>query len=537
MNRFITFSFLLLTVGAVFINSIRFTDSSILPKCLWAGFGVSLLLVCIAMWFLMKDRLPWDVRLPMIGTGIACAATGIYGILQYLGMVSSLSPYCRVTGSFDNPAGLAACLTAGLPFLFYGVHICEKIMAKGLLGALAILSLVAVCLSESRSGIASVLVMAVAVFFPYYKGWFKKRIWCFALLGLSLIVLSTVGYLMKKDSADGRLLIWKCALQMIADRPLTGHGLHAVEAKYMDYQARYLASYPNTSARQLADNVKHVFNEYLALGVCFGIVGWMALGGLVVVLLRCLRKRPSAEGRTGLLSLLGIGVFAAFSYPFAYPCIWVIALFDVYLILRPLLSIVFLRNVWFKVVSSVFCLSSACLLCILTVQRTMAELKWGMAAQASANGDPNALTVYRKLYPDLYRNPYFLYNYAAELHAARQYRRSQTVALHCAHYWSDYDLEILLGENLYKLQLYQEAEPHFIQACLMCPSRFVPFYGLYRLYQQQGLTEKSRRIGEYILHKPVKIDSDVTRAIRSEVRRDLEKIRANSMPRWSGMER
>ena len=42
-------------------------------------------------------------------------------------------------------------------------------------------------------------------------------------------------------------------------------------------------------------------------------------------------------------------------------------------------------------------------------------------------------------------NPYFLYNYAVELHLRGQYQRSMAFARECTNYWADYDLELLLG--------------------------------------------------------------------------------------------
>lgn len=522
MNRLITISFLLLTAGTIFTNSTRFTDSGILPKWLWAGFGVSLLLGCVAIWCLKKDRRTWNGRYAIAGTGVLCAGTGIYGILQYLDLTDSLSAYCRVTGSFDNPAGLAACLTAGMPFLIYGIHAYKKRVVKGEFGALAVFSVVAVCLSGSRSGMVSLLVLLLAYFYPYYKGWFRKKRWGIILLsGVVLIALGVTGYLMKKDSADGRMLIWKCAWQMIADKPLTGHGLHGVEAKYMDYQAQYFATHPDSEFADLAGNVKQVFNEYLALGVCFGVISWMVLTGIITGLLWCYRKHPSKEGKTGLLSLLGIGVFSVFSYPFAYPCIWIIALFCVFLIVRPTLPKGSFQKLQARTITCLLCMTVSCLLTVYTVKRTANEWKWQKTAQASIYGNAQALNEYRKLYPPLYDNPYFLYNYAAELHADRQYARSQAIAQRCATYWADYDLELLRGENLCKLERYREAEPHFRLASRMCPSHFVPLYRLYQLYKRQGMTKEAKEMGEHILNKPVKIDSDLIRAIRKEVQKDL----------------
>ena len=48
------------------------------------------------------------------------------------------------------------------------------------------------------------------------------------------------------------------------------------------------------------------------------------------------------------------------------------------------------------------------------------------------------------------------------------------VAKRCRKYWADYDLELLQGELLVKLERYEEAEHHFLHASQMYPVRFIP---------------------------------------------------------------
>lgn len=61
----------------------------------------------------------------------------------------------------------------------------------------------------------------------------------------------------EKDSADGRLLIWRCSVSMVKDAPWLGHGIGSFEARYMDYQADYFRQYGLNRYSMLADNVKH----------------------------------------------------------------------------------------------------------------------------------------------------------------------------------------------------------------------------------------------------------------------------------------
>ena len=132
------------------------------------------------------------------------------------------------------------------------------------------------------------------------------------------------------------------------------------------------------------------------------------------------------------------------------------------------------------------------------------------------------LSDYRTLLPVLGNEPYFLYNYAVELYMEGHHEKALLVAKRCRKYWADYDLELLQGELLVKLERYEEAEQHFLHASKMCPVRFVPLYQLYQLYKNTGNKEKARRMGETILNKPVKVESAMINGIKANVHRDFK---------------
>ena len=73
-------------------------------------------------------------------------------------------------------------------------------------------------------------------------------------------------YYYKKDSADGRLLIWRVSIDMIADAPLVGHGIGTFENKYMYYQAQYFESHPYSKYEKFTDNIVYPYNEFLRIG-------------------------------------------------------------------------------------------------------------------------------------------------------------------------------------------------------------------------------------------------------------------------------
>ena len=511
--------FLFLSVVAVWGHSWEMTDTHILPKWLygiWVGGGV--LLVASIGW-MAGWREKKDERKLFLGVGVLCLLQALYAVGQAVGLFSSYFSY-RVVGSFDNPAGLAACLCVGVPCGLYLLRTAKKHWERSMAVAVIGISTLALLLSGSRAGVLSVLVVLAVYVFRFHLIGRKVRV-ALLLVGVALL---TAMYYVKKDSADGRLLMARVAWEMIKERLLTGHGPGAVEAHYMDYQAAYLAKLPAESrAALLADNVKHVFNEYLELLICYGLWGGLLWAVVVCFLWHCYRKTPSEEGRCAGLSLLSVAVLACFSYPLSYPFTWVMLLLCAWVLVYraypwgewwwkkkvryPLGALLLLLSIGMEVV---------------VTQRIRAELEWGRIARLSQQGSgKQMLPRYERLLPIMEHEPYFLYNYAAELYLAGCYEQGLQVAGLCRTYWADYELQLLQGELLTKLNRTEEAETHYYHASRMCPSRFMPLYKLYKLYQLTGDTDKEQTIALQILEKPVKVNSGTVRRIKREVKKGI----------------
>jgi O-antigen ligase len=90
----------------------------------------------------------------------------------------------------------------------------------------------------------AVLLSSVTFLIIQKSGIEKFRRLRFYILFSVLIVVFFVGtavtlFYQKKDSTNGRLLIWKVSSEMIKDKPVLGHGINTFQAKYMDYQSQY----------------------------------------------------------------------------------------------------------------------------------------------------------------------------------------------------------------------------------------------------------------------------------------------------------
>ncbi|MDR1169588.1 MAG: O-antigen ligase family protein, partial [Prevotellaceae bacterium] len=327
-------------------------------------------------------------------------------------------------------------------------------------------------------------------------------------------------YFLKKDSADGRLLIWQCTWNMIRDKPVTGHGYGTFNARYMLYQAEYFEMHPGSKYAYLADNVLHPFNEYLLVWAEHGMIG---VGGVVLLcflLLRRYFREPSHIRFIALLGLLSPAVLSCFSYPFRYPFTWLIALLHIALICSPGKA-VSRRTV--NATRTGLVLTATTLL-LAAVPLMKAEIRWNRIAHLSLAGKTGeVLPEYDQLYRYLGKDGLFLYNHAAELHEVQEYAKSLSVFEQCVRYYNDMDVQMLLADNYKELHQYGEAEKHLKLATFMCPARFMPLYELAKLYETAGRHTDALTVARQIIDKKIKIPSATVTAIKNEMRQLLEK--------------
>lgn len=126
------------------------------------------------------------------------------------------------------------------------------------------------------------------------------------------------------------------------------------------------------------------------------------------------------------------------------------------------------------------------------------------------------MPVYGRLYRHYSRNPYFLYNYAAEQFYAGCFASALETARECRVYWSSYNLELLTGDICRHSGRYEEAISHYLQAGNMCPVRFAPLEGLYHAYKDSGDTRKADSVSAVIRRKKVKVPSSDVVRIKAE---------------------
>lgn len=506
--------FIVLCIVSIFIYLHNMTDIYMVPKWCFTLLVLLLSIFILSVKRLCNKTIQVDIVVYSCIITLITFSQALYGIGQWFQWIPSVG-YYKIVGSFDNPAGFASCLCIGFPFVTLCLKVAKGILLKVFLYLLASIIILAVTLSESRTGIMSIVVV-VGIYYWHYVP-LKRRTKTILLTGVFFLFLGG-SYFLKKDSADGRLLIWKCSWEMIKDSPFYGHGINSFRTHYMDYQAHYFEQHPDSKYSMLADNVLCPFNEYLAVLVNFGFLGFFILLAFIFFLLFCYYKQPGDEKRAALLSLLGVGVFSLFSYPFTYPFVWIIVCFDIYILLKRVGHWVF-APIYKKslcVILIIFCLGFSYRL----YQRIEAEYRWNDIAYLHATDE--SLRVYKSLMPVLGSNPYFLYNYAVVLLDVDSLDESLDKALQCRIYWADYDLELLLGDIYKRRKEYEISERYYKKASYMCPCRFIPLYRMFEVYKEMGDEERYRSMAQVIIAKPVKVQSSIVRQIKHKVKREVK---------------
>lgn len=406
-----------------------------------------------------------------------------------------------ISGHFGNPAGFAVFLAALLPFAAYFIGIKKK--TSTIFGAVTSgIILTAIILSCSRAGwVAAVVVFAASLWLRLAPIWrplprsFKIGVLCFCGLLCTIGTLQLYRY--KKDSADGRLLIWRNTIAMIADKPWFGHGPGGFPAQYMLYQAEYFRTHADSRYAPLADNVRTPFNEYLGFAAEYGLVGFVLSGGFLLMALHRRLRKPSDRQRTAALSLLAVGIVALFSYPLYYPAVRGVLVVALIILASKAVD----WSAWGLRVLGLVLLATAGWSII-----ERSELRYYQKSLAAQPDPASTIIEYERLAATrIGDTPSFLYGFAATLNRQQEYARSAAILNRYFLVGADADAAILQTDNYYRMANYAEAEFWTDLAANMCPNRFIPLYYKVMILNETGRREEAIRLARKVLVKPIKV--------------------------------
>ena len=445
------------------------------------------------------------------GVSVAAACESLYVLFQ------SGRQQWRVgaglTGTFDNPAGLALCLCLSLPFVRYlsesvggssSSRICVRVQEC--------LPVLGVLLSGSRTGLLCLLSYSLIVLCMQKKIRAGLKYIC---VGVACCAVLFFVWCHKQDSTSGRIFILERSWELISRKPWTGYGTGGFGREYMWEQARYFAGNPESGYAWLADEVRHPLNEFVLLWVDYGVAAPCVLLCCfvsVIVGLACRKERFPSACACALSSLF---LFSCFSYPFKYPLSALVSVVALCSLLRP---------VWRRVSVQKPLAIGLCLCSIILGLKLLSEFRheqeWARVSECSLRGWSGLMMPhYRRLYLHYKDNPYFLYNYAVEQFYAGRYVGAWRTAEECRKHWASYNLELLSGDICRQLERYGDALFHYRWASLMCPVRFAPLEGMYHVYRERGDNLRADSVSAVIRAKKIKVLSSEVIRIKEEIGR------------------
>ncbi|MBQ7180560.1 MAG: O-antigen ligase family protein [Bacteroidaceae bacterium] len=438
-----------------------------------------------------------------------------------------------MTGTFQNPGPFSLLPAMGVVMCAQWMTTATPRLRQWLWLPLLLCAVVLPATWSRAAWVAAAAVLALVC----CRKWWRWR-WGVAAMA---VAAATALYLVKRGSADGRLLIWRICLRGIAQHPWLGSGTGSFFHRYAEETAAMAGSGTLVDWTS-ADVPGYAFNELLRIGVEQGVPGMamaLVLAGMVTWRLwhSC---RPLAVGMMTML------VFSMFSYPFA---------------LLPYQIIFVMMTAWAGTKqpvadagsdtvpspdgqspvgsgaigdrrkvgqggsgSSVLLLSVLLLLLSLPVHNAIQEHRQAERSYCRMAGLRHAAFTadYYTLLPLMEDQPRFLFDFGKLLAEQGRWNDSNDMLRRGTRVSADPMFHVLMGNNYRAMGAWQEAETMYRKAFRILPNRLYPLYRLMLLYEETGETEKMRDMAEKILMFRPKVESKATREMKEKARLLME---------------
>ena len=514
----------------VLLSMVCVASSGLLPaetvgQWVWFDKASFLLAGCILSALIFKSKGDF-ISLDSVISWVLVVLGGsesILGLRQLYGFATSGHSMYALTGSFFNPGPYSGYLAMILPVCLYQWLVCGRRGGRVVAGGVMLLIFCVLPAGMSRSAWLAAGVSCLCVY-AWHMDWTDKfrllwqqqrqRVVMVVVGGFCVLLLA--GYLLfvlKPDSARGRLFMWKITCRAIAEKPLTGYGIHNFAAAYGNAQETYFAAgdYEPWEER-VAGSPEYAFNEYLQAAVELGIP--LAVCLLVVVVL-CL-YRGVRKGRYGICgAILSLMIFSFSSYPLQLP---------VFIVTFGGLLVACLSGAdrwqWLGLAVSVGIIGGFRLKNDLQVEQACRE--WMNARVLyNAGAYQSAEKEYGRLYPLLRDRASFLFEYGHGLHKQQQFSKSNRILKEALLRSCDPMILNVIGKNYQQMGDCLSAEDWFIRSTHRLPGRIYPYYLLAKLYAEPSFRQpdKFEKMKWMVLTKEPKVHSTAIRQMREEIKK------------------
>lgn len=440
----------------------------------------------------------------------------------WLGFVHPWESLDDIEGIFHNTGiwgGFVALCAIG------GVGIGFFLVKRYKMALLMLFMLLAYFAYESASRAAWLAIILSLLYFVYAKC--KGNVLGIAGLLMGFILFSIVCfpkiYNFKTESAMGRVYIWKASLPIIKEHFLFGTGQGGFQVYYMKRQAAYLQKNTMSRFARIAGETDNPFNEFIKITVEYGVVGLILF---MILLYYVFHKNPNRAFCTIPLKgvLIGILVFAFFSYPFMYvqfQLLFILCLAGIsHNYTENVMKLKVLRHTTRIIVLSL-------IVAFPILRYYYCALRWECCVNQKTLSGDEKMEEMAVLYSVLKANAAFLTYYAYLYSKREDYINSVSKWKESLNYKVSYRQYISLGQDLERMGEYDEAEAYWEMASYMIPSRFTPIYLQIEMAMRLKRYEKADRLITLFMMKDKKVDSPQLERMNENVMKWRNQIQYN----------
>lgn len=347
------------------------------------------------------------------------------------------------------------------------------------------------------------------------------------------ISVSSLFYLLKPGSSQGRMLVYKAGYSLLKKHWLGGIGPRQFKVKYLQAQALYFSQNNiNSKEALLADNTVYAFNDLYQFLLENGIIGLSVLIFLMAVFVQRIKntvtiKENSSYFSAASASLICIFTCSLFSYPLqVFPVILQVvfctALINSYPEIKHTIlkfspakqNVLYMARLCFGIVSVLYFL-------------LLLKYKIGCNGAFESKRKGNRLEAsfkYRQLSYSFITDGTVLYQYARELYYCNKPEEARKYLTAAKKLYSSNEVYKLSASIEYDLHNYIQAENDYKTAVYMVPNRMMSRKVLMDFYIERKDTLNALRWAKSILEMPVKVPSEITYNTQRQTRETIRKL-------------
>lgn len=497
------------------------------------------------LWFMLRAILQVHPELKIFFISIIIC-TGIFealwGMGQLHGDLAEIHPLLKDSSPMFNPGAYSGYIVMILPLclnLILRLRKCDKIalwetrtMLFYLAAAGIIVILIALPGGMSRTAWLAAVAACCWVFFLRKSGWelLKEKVMAHrriaviacAFIFIILTALPSIGGFVRPDKSTSRMLMWNVTVKAILEHPFYGTGLGGFPVSYAKAQADYFSSgKASDMERMVADCPEFPYNEYLHMGLEYGILGLLLFALWIGFTLYYGLKNRQIGTTGGIIAILFLSMY---SYPLQLQSFWVLLIFFAAISVTKTGK----QKKTFQCSLPYIGALVALMACVMffnqqhyyqsykewkTLRVLVEKKEYRVAAQG-----------FQCLYPQLSHKVEFLMEGAECLQQNKQYGDVIIWTSRALQQSAEPEFHHLMAESYRQLGLYKQAEKCLLQCCKILPEQIETYYLLIKLYSENAYfhPNKLKQAAYSALAIQTINETEESRQIKEEVNKILQ---------------